>query len=332
MLVPLLKDFSKEIFMINPQRIVSVTDYGYQELGLKDYEKATQLLFSLVSSSKNDNKVLFRGVGYDFLVNRLFQEGDEPRDDEIANRLFYFGEKAQHLRNENIDKKWLKYISDIESKTANKIFDRLNNLKTSTNENVLAFVESNPSFFEFFLEKSNKQQFATMFENVGVEARDYFWAILHTAGNIGTRGQSISVSTSRCINQAMDFRDPNNKNRYVIYSVNRLDYSRRARLLKAISQHNVPTISSYSSIYKAQKEETLKAGLFPHDIVGLYCIHSKELIFNPHIFSELNRNRNIAKQPLDIDQSGFGERLTELTSYKSWFYTYDRIHYGEGYF
>jgi hypothetical protein len=317
--------------MINPQRIVSVTDYDYQMLELQDYEKATQLLFSLVSSGKLDNKVLFRGVGYDFLVNRLFQEGEEPRDNEIANRLFYFGEKAQHFRNENVDKKWLKHISDTESKTANKIFDRLNNLKTSANENVLAFVENNSSFFEFFLDKSNKLQFATMFENIGVEARDYFWAILHTAGNIGARGKSISVSTSRCINQAMSFRDPNNKKHYVIYSIDRTDYLRRSRLLKAISQYNVPTIRVSSSIYKAQKEETLKAGLFPHDIVALYCVHSKELIFNPHIFSELNRNINIAKQPLDIDQSGFDEKLKELTSYKSWFYTYDRIHYCEDY-
>lgn len=317
--------------MINPQRIVSVTDYDYQMLELQDYEKATQLLFSLVSSAKHDNKVLFRGVGYDFLVNRLFQEGDEPRDNEIAIRLFYFGEKAQHFRNDNVDKEWLKHISDIESKTANKIFDRLNNLKTSTNENVLAFVENNSSFFDFFLDKSNKIQFAMMFDNVGVEARDYFWAILHTAGNIGTRGQSISVSTSRCINQAMGFRDLSNKKQYVIYSIDRTDYPRRSRLLKAISQYNVPTIHASSSIYKAQKEETLKAGLFPHDIVALYCVHSKELIFNPHIFSELNRNRNIAKQPLDIDQSGFDEKLKELTSYKSWFYTYDRAHYCEDY-
>jgi hypothetical protein len=317
--------------MINPQRIVSVTDYDYRQLDLRNYEKVTQLLFSLVSGTTHDNKILFRGVGYDFLVDRLFQEKDEPRDNVIANRLFYFGEKAQHFRNDNVDKKWLKHISDTEAKTANKIFDRLNNLKTSTNENVMAFVKNNYSFFEFFLDKKNKPQFATMFENVGVEARDYFWAILHTAGNIGTRGQSISVSTSRCIKQAMSFRDPKNKNQYVIYSVDRTDYHRRAQLLREISQYNVPTIHASSSIYKAQKEETLKAGLFPHDIVALYCVHSKELIFNPHIFSEPNRNRNIVKQPLDICQIGFDEKLKELTSYKSWFYTYDRIHYWEDY-
>lgn len=317
--------------MINPQRIVTVTEYDYRQLELDDYEKAIQLLFSLVSSSKMDSKVLFRGVGYDFIVDRLFQEGDEPKDNYIANRLFYFGEKAQHFRNENVDKKWLKHISDNEQKTANKIFDRLNNLTTSTNSNVLAFVKGNSQFFEFFLDKSNKQLFVNMLDSVGVEARDYFWAILHTSGYIGTRGNSISVSTSRCFQEAMKFRDPKNKKRYVIYSIDRTDYRKRTQLIRSMSQHGVPTVSGYSSIYKAQKEETLKAGLFSHDIVALFCVHSQELIFNPHIFSELNRNKNIAKQPLDIDQSEFDERLKELTSYKSWFYTYDRTHYSEDY-
>ena len=153
--------------MINPQRIVSVTDYDYRQLDPQNYEKVTQLLFSLVSSTTHDNKILFRGVGYDFLVDRLFQEKDEPRDNVIANRLFYFGEKAQHFRNDNVDKKWLKHISDTEAKTANKIFDRLNNLKTSTNENVMAFVKNNHSFFEFFLDKKINLNFIRCLRMLG---------------------------------------------------------------------------------------------------------------------------------------------------------------------
>ncbi len=67
-----------------------------------------------------DNKVLFRGVGYDFIVDRLFQEGDEPKDNDIANRLFYFGEKAQHFRNENVDKNGLNIFQIMNRKLRTK--------------------------------------------------------------------------------------------------------------------------------------------------------------------------------------------------------------------
>ncbi|WP_350431836.1 hypothetical protein ABIS04_17120 [Shewanella sp. H8] len=315
--------------MINPNKLITIDDDDNRALKNCEMEKVLQTLFSLVSTNRNESKMLYRGVSYDFLSDRLSKNDENIDDKTIANRLFYFGEKAQHFRNEAINRKWLNDISDISNKTANKIFDRLSNLSKSKNSNVTSFVNSNSSFFEFFSDKANKAVFSDMINELGVVARDYYWAVLHTAGHIGTNGKSISISTSRSIRQAISFSGKRDTRRYVIFTINRTDHRTKKRLTNEISRFHVPVLPMRSSIYQAQKEETLKAGLFPHDIVGLYCVHTKQLILNPHMFSQLNEKVNIAMKPLIIDQSHFNERLHDLTNYSSWFHTFDREEYFE---
>jgi len=313
--------------MINFEKLATTNEYECRDLTPPELEKLLSISFSLVSSNRGQNKIIYRGVDYDFLADRLSRQGEEPTDTELAKRLFYFGEKAQYFRNENLGRKWLVDIADTTNKTSNKIFDRLFNLKTSSDVNIQNFISSNPDFFSFFNNKTNKLLFSEMITKYGVNARDYFWSILHTAGHIGTSGFSFSTSTSRSFKQAVKFSNKKNKRRYVIFAINRIDFKKRNQLLRKISSYGVPTLSPSSSIHRAQKEETLKAGLFPHDIIGLYCLHERKLIINPHIFSEPNSNKNIAIEPLSINQEHFDENLRELTSYSSWFYTFDRQEY-----
>lgn len=317
----------EHLTMINFKKLATTSEYECRDLTRPELEKLLSIYFSLVSSNRGQNKIIYRGVDYDFLADRLSKKNESPTDTELAKRLFYFGEKAQYFRNENIDRKWLVDIADNTNETSNKIFDRLFNLKTSSDVNIKKFISSNPDFFNFFNNKSNKLLFSKMNTSIGIDARDYFWSILHTSGYIGTSGFSFSTSTSTSFKQAVKFSNKKNERRYVIFSINRIGFRKRNQLLQKISSYGVPTLSPSSSIHRAQKEETLKAGLFPHDIIGLYCLHERKLIINPHIFSEPNSNKNIAIEPLSINQERFDENLKELTSYSSWFYTFDRQEY-----
>ncbi|PTO55141.1 hypothetical protein [Vibrio splendidus] len=309
--------------------VKTIDEFGFaRELDSEEIKKAMALCFSISLDRTKKSRILYRGVRKSFLTDRLIRSYEESTDYNIASRLFFFGEKSAHFRNElkiQQMRKYLNDIDDISSATCNKIFDLINGLRKSHDDDIIDFQSNHEVFFSFFLDKENKPIFSNMIQELGPKARDYFLGFLHTAGKIGIGNRSTSVSTSYGYDQASLFAGGRTEERYIVISVRRYinKQIRSNTILSKIERLGVPTLPEKAGIFGKQQEETLRAGIFPHDIIGVECLHSNELILNPHIFSERNSNVNIMLSPLDIEQRDFARQLARYTNYSSYFYTID---------
>ncbi|OUJ33665.1 hypothetical protein BTR40_24375 [Vibrio parahaemolyticus] len=86
---------------------------------------------------------------------------------------FVFGEKSAHFRNElkiQQMRKYLNDIDDISSATCNKIFDLINGLRKSHDDDIIDFQSNHQVFFSFFLDKENKPIFFEYDSGVGTKS------------------------------------------------------------------------------------------------------------------------------------------------------------------
>ncbi|HDM8230536.1 TPA: hypothetical protein P0E37_005086 [Vibrio campbellii] len=310
---------------INPKKITTVASNFGKEILSGENKKVAEIISYINERNTLSSDIVFRGVSWEFLYDRLTSNKNEVfpvNESEIARRLFYFGEKSQHFRNvavEGNNPKWLKYYHDLSERTIIKVFDRLKGLTKSKDPNIINYVGRNESFFDFFSNNVNKEIFYKMICSEGLEARDYFISILHTAGYIGMTGRSTGVSTSLLFEQAESFTNSNIRD-YIIIAVNRTSEDDVMGIKEAIVSHGVPVIIGGDSIFPKQNEVTFRAGIFPHDIIGIYSLNNSELILNPYIFSKENESVNIFDMALNIDQSKFEEEIFLKTNYVTWFY------------
>ena len=313
----------------------TVNEDGKEESISSDSISVVKCLMSAMNENVAESQFLYRGVGKEFLTDRLSKEGSEIDDYKLCCRLFYFGEKAKYFRDEVADRKryrWLLNLEDLSRKTTDIIFDKINGLRASTNDVIARFREDNKQFIRFFEIKTNKAVFYEALREAKLLARDYYLAILHTAGKIGIGDRSILVSSSKEFEEARKFTPSNGDAGYILCFVDRsksVDSS--MELVEAVlSEKGVPMLANGVSIFPSQRERTLRCGIFPQDIICVYCIHSEEVIFNPHLFSGLNGEVDIVKDRLMIDQSSFEKDLIEMTNYSRYFWTADTVDLYEG--
>ncbi|WP_444927001.1 hypothetical protein ACJJI4_03010 [Microbulbifer sp. TRSA002] len=245
-------------------------------------------------------------------------------ESEMLKRLFYFGDKSKHYFQQNDklnDSKYLKNMEDLSPASNHRIFRKLRDLRKSKNPAILEFVKRNPEFFEFFSENKNKDIFSATLVEFGTELRDYYLAILHTAGNIGLGDKSLLISTSEDINVAKTF-SLGSKDYVILY------FSRGRSVAGSFNQSrraekSVPFLERGMAIFPEQKEITYRAGLYAHNMLGVVQLNGSIFTINPHIFSEENRHVDITRESLFINQSNFEEELARCTSYTRWNYTFD---------
>lgn len=293
---------------------------------LSHAELAKLCTISLIQNWRNigHHKLHFRGVSEKYLSDRLKNDGDTVSESEMLKRLFYFGDKSKHYFQENDSLKnsrYLKDIEDISPESNNNIFCKIRDLRKTKNPIILEFVKKNREFFDFFSIPENKSVFSDSIIKYGPELRDYYLAILHAAGNIGLGNKSTLISTSEDINVAQSFA--RGKREYIIFYFPR--GRSKANSFKRIDDKSgsIPFLDEQKAIFPNQREITYRAGLFAHNMLGV--LHAGEEVFtaNPHIFSEENKNVNIATDSLFINQSNFEEELSKYTSYTRWNYTFD---------
>lgn len=309
---------------------------SYRDLVLYEHQKLTNICISLLSlNPRGKAKVVFRGVTKDYLTFRLPKDGKTIRESELLSRLFYFGDKAQHFvqKNEKLDSsEWLKSISDISPKSNGELFRKIKELSRKNNLRVSAFVRLHPDFFGFFADSKNRTRFSETLAKLGQGARDYYLSILHTAGKIGVSEKSLLKSTSEKYSVARGFAGRTSDHPFVLVAI-----ARMAAIARGPSQMNIllttqelPTLPMTSQIFSEQLELSIRGGLLPHNILGVIKPRERNIIINPHIFSRLNQEVNLAVRPLLIDQSEFEANLVGKTNYTRWYYTYDEDHYSPG--
>lgn len=316
-------------------QVRTLDDYGsYRDLFSQEHEKLSlTCICLLLSNSPGQVKIAFRGLRKDYLTSRLAKDSEAIQEPELLSRLFYFGDKAKHFAQENEmldNSKWLKTIDDTSQASNKEVFSKLKGLGTSKNSRVIDFFKSNPNFFAFFADNKNKAMFSDALAKLGQEARDYYLSVLHTAGKVGVSDKSLLVSTSEKYSVARRFAGRISDHPFVLIAVVRSAARKQGHLKQLLANQGLPTLPPTSQIFSEQVELSSRGGLLPHNILGVVKPRMRDIVINPHIFSDLNRKINLATDPLIIDQSEFEANVARKTNYTRWYYTYDEDYYLHG--
>lgn len=303
-----------------------------RELSDKEISKIRQLLNSFPNESRST--LVYRGVNEGYLVDR-FSSNDVRFDEQmIMGKLFFFGDKSKNFLRDRFAKATkensnLKDIEDCSLETGKYIFDKYKKLKKSNCNKVLEYIEKTEDM-AYFSHPGNRVYFARKIEEGGQAIRDYYLETLHTAGRIGVSAKSFHISTSTDYKVARGFTG-SKVNSYVIVYIHRrsVELENQNRVSQFLKEQNLPKIDE-AKIYPEQKEKSIRAGMYPHNILAAYNCDTRTCIVNPHIFNKKNIGKNLSENQLYIDQSNFGLLVKEKTNYHGWNETYDHMYFIEG--
>jgi hypothetical protein len=320
---------------------------NHSDLTIQQLQKITAFfLFLIKQKSINRASLIYRGDNFENLKSKLNLHGDQIEDTNLNEMLFLIGEKGRGYRKSYTAKIKKKYkifgIKNSEERVFKYIFGKYRAIFKKENTTLIEnFKRSNPLYAEYFLSGDNENVFletvGTLLENERLEIRDYFLSPLHHLGAIGYFNNSIFLSTSSDSDIASDFSPdrqlPNFSEKITIVSwiprpLMRRDVAHRysSILNKTIKKLGFPVYKA--SFYPAQKEITMKGGLFPHYILGYFRGRKNHFEINPHFFSTEKTFNEILDEGFNIDQSNFHRRLKE-TDYDAFFWAYDNGIYGD---
>ena len=157
------------------------------------------LLDNLGNANTNRCTITFRGVTQVHLAAKLSKKPKDIDENKLLSLVFYFGDKAKHYYrvDDNAAKelRWLARIEDISKESNQAIFDKIQKVLNEDRENIRQFAKENGDFYSFFQDNANRERFSNALPAIGMQARDYFLYLLHTAGKIGITDESFLVSS-----------------------------------------------------------------------------------------------------------------------------------------
>ena len=310
------------------QLLESITSYKSENeiLNHDDFMIVQRFIKYFISCKKRT--VVFRGT------NKLKKDLC-ANDDDFPKYLFMLGDKSL-LFKEDIQEVLSDSFSDEDSlrKSAELLFDKLHTKFTNPSDVFIgdgfqkfqSFETNNPSFVDFFRNKTNKELFIEKLNKV--EYLDYYYAFIHTIGTKEKEEYSqFQLSTSCDVDQAEKFRNngiiligwiPNTKRGFQIKYEDVGNYDR-------IKDAGLPYYES--PLYPEQKEMCLKYGLLPHFILGY--LESESLEINHHLIENLKQNIDydeIICNGISINQKNFNNVLYK-TKFKNSYVIIDNCYY-----
>ena len=183
----------------------------------------------------------------------------------------------------------------------------------------------NRDVIEYFSNNENKIKWKTILSNLNEDEqliiRDYYRWLLHTASDQRFQTKTYYVPTTLDSEMCENYAYGNDvdggpvaliyfiPNPFYKYATNFESLFEANHLLK---YYSLPVINS--EMYPDEFEISIKGGLFPHFIVGIYEYNDSRFVLNHHFFKK--ENHKILKFGIDIDQSSFYQHLNK-TNYKS---------------
>jgi len=281
--------------------------------------------------------LVYRGEEQKNIDRRLTPTGGTVNRTEVYQRTFYVGDKARHFSMDEFsnDRNFLTGINDCSDTTLSYIFERIANALSA--KNLARRVRSNISkkFKDFFTNPNNSAAFiarinSTPNQELKLKIRDYYLYLLHTAGSLGVRRETMFVSTSVSYEIARGFSTAGKKNkpsRVVVHYFIPQPFHIHAIAPWVAEHHHRIAYEAALPTYKAtglfphQKEVSVKGALFPHFILGIELVDEGKFIANTHCFNDDNQDfERISQFGFAIDQSNFENEIFD-TSYIKWVQT-----------
>lgn len=307
---------------------MSLENYKFKnnnkDLSCSELKKFASFIFCLVKHhSEKKISLIYRGENLSDAIKIL---GCNKKNFNQA--IFLIGSKGRHYRKQYIEKKDRYSFDDISDGFFEHIFTKLNNaLRNTKNPSLIEFATREQPFTSYFIKKTNRNNFlatiSMLKDTDKLKARDYYLTILHHIGKIGFHARSFLLSTSTKFSVAKKFAESNQKNDGIIYfswlpsqKLNNAFPISPSRIKQKLINIGLPT--STTSIYRDQKEISLKGGLLPHYIIGYFNLNNMTFEINPNLLNDNNNPEQIIKNGIEIDQSDFYTSL-EQTNYKASF-------------
>lgn len=312
------KEFAKAIKRIEALKFWTIEDGRIRPLA--DLEESVFWLFLEEMEKQYSNekiKVVFRGKSKKSFCETLSNDNTTKGKSLIYNimsRFFMVGEKSKHCEHKNIKVK----DDNYEDETFEIIFNNLRDV-LKENDGAVCFLQENKDFSWFFDEKENSKGFIKLLPKDREERkliRDYYLILLHQLSNNELKKESLYVSTTQDIEVALNFAV---KDGVLIFCWQ--PFNKKV----AINKNTKDILTNCGlPVYKKEpfpeeKETSIWACVFPHNIIGVEFIKEKKFFVNPYFFNNIKININeILKKGFKIDQSMFDEYLRETKYLKSY--------------
>ncbi|WP_108063331.1 hypothetical protein [Poseidonibacter lekithochrous] len=304
-----MKEYLKKIVML---------DKNNKECSLDT--SMLKICLNLHSEIESNSEIIYRAVKEKDIVKRfIISEASGTSFLDSLRKIFYFGDKAKYCLEEKA--KFISEIQIISDKTLKDLILLTNNILKEPRKIDKGFISNNREFFEFYSEfkKENLEDLSKMDYDVRVKLRNLLIMFLHTQEDNPYKDESLLVSTTTSLKFAKSFLKI--KNPYIIISW--IPYPEQNYVVRSnLSCNNYEELKDYGfpilnkAIYEIEKEVSVIGALFPHFIFGIYDVLNKKTILNPAIFDSFNKNYDVIKYGLLIDQTNFEELLNELTVYE----------------
>ena len=271
---------------------------------------------------ENNIQICFRGENFRNLSEKLFNYNERSLTEfssEFYRRCFMLGDKSKmhYMCNYNYNNPipWSGEISKVRITDFDFIFSVMNYFVGIYNNE--EWKKTNSEFITFFSNNDNRAILMSKMESCNTSQLlvliDYFFWYLHKANDDRFKMHSCYDSTTTEYQTCKKFAYMNGEMNgplaflyYILKPINKLATCRetiyKAEML--LTDFQLPTLKT--DINHDEFELSVKGGLFPHFIIGIYEFNENRFVLNHNLFRTENRSINhVLKSGIKIDQTYF---------------------------
>ncbi len=253
-------------------------------------------------------KKLCRGYDLEFAYKQFCLDVKYNSDDQFAERLFYYGNKAKSLWKFQCNRPY--GINEVSDKVFSLIFKEFYQIlqKASVNTQTDKYIAKNSHQFAFFCNKNNEEIFLKTvkpyIDSEKLIIRNYYFSILHQLNESNFNHSSVLISSTTNENEANKFSGGSKGIKIFFWQPN---LKKKRPIFKDLPIFN-------GNPYENQKEIPVFGVIFPHYIYKF--THNGETHLNPAIF-KLTDFEIAMFTGLPVDNEDIDTKKNDETIYKS---------------
>lgn len=253
-------------------------------------------------------KKLCRGYDLEFAYKQFCLDVKYNSDDQFAERLFYYGDKAKSFWKFQCNRPY--GINEVSDKTFSLIFKEFYQIlqKASVNTQTDKYIAKNSRWFAFFSNKSNQEIFLKTVklynDSERLIIRNYYFSIIHQLNESNFNHSSVLISSTTNENEANKFSGGSKGIKIFFWQPN---LKKNRPVFKDLPIFN-------GNPYENQKEIPVFGVIFPNYIYKF--THNGETYLNPAIF-KLTDFEIAMFNGLPVENKDIDSRRSDETKFKS---------------